>query len=220
MRTRQRTRPLRAAGFATITLGIALGLVLSIPRSGHAEEPREVPAATDAAAPTEDVTPASAVVRGPTRGPARWYQTSPGDPRRFSIAGHFESQIIGLAFGLRAEALYRPFRADRGANLRIGLGLQGGPEFFYMPVDIGWRQHFVPHRVVTLELGAGYEQQMFFVPELAPISRPAVYGEGGIAFRVAPGGWLGVQVAPSWAFEPPGPGVAVRLGLRWNLGAR
>lgn len=156
----------------------------------------------------------------PRRGPARWYQISPGDRQRFSVAGHVESQLIGLAFGVRAEALYRPFRPDRGANVRVGVGLQGGPEYFYLPVDVGWRQHFVPHRIVTLELGAGFEQQTFFIPGLRPISRPAFYGEGGIAFRVMPGGWLGAQVVPSFApLQHPGPGLAVRVGFRWTLGA-
>lgn len=157
----------------------------------------------------------------PVRGPASWFRVSPADPRRFSVAGHAEAQVIGLAFGVRAEALYRPFRFDRGANVRVGLGLQGGPEYAYLPVDLGWRQHFVPHRILTLELGAGYEQQTFFVPGLSPISRPAFYAEGGFAFQVTPGGWLGAQVVPSWApLARPGPGLAVRAGFRWTLGAR
>lgn len=181
-----------------------MGMALSLPRIGNATEPGDPPT-TPAASP---------------RGPAHWYETSPSDPRRFSIAGHVESQLIGLAFGVRGEALYRPFRFDRGANLRMGLGLQGGPELFYLPIDIGWRQHFVPHRILTLELGAGFEQQTFFVSDLRPISRPAIYVEGGFAFRVTPGGWLGAQVVPSWAFAPLGPGLAVRLGFRWTLGAR
>lgn len=189
-----------AAAMAVVMVGIELGAS----RPVHAEE------RGDPSTPTADPTP--------TRGPARWYETSPSDPRRFSVAGHFESQIIGLAFGLRAEALYRPFRPDRGANLRVGLGLQGGPEFFYLPVDVGWRQHFVPHRILTLELGAGFEQQTFFIPELRPISRPALYLEGGLAFQVTPGGWLGAQLVPSWGFSPAGPGIAVRVGFRWTLG--
>jgi hypothetical protein len=205
-------------------LAVALaGSMLSSPRPGHAEEPRAPETAAAPASPPSSpgvVTPAAAVTPSPTRGPARWYETSPDDPRRFSIAGHLETQLIGLAFGLRAEALYRPFRPDRGANLRVGLGLQGGPEFFYLPIDVGWRQHFVPHRILALELGAGFEQQTFFVPELAPISRTAIYTEGGLAFQVMPGGWLGAQVVSSWAFGTPGPGLAVRLGFRWTLGGR
>lgn len=195
---------------------VVVGLELAAPRPVHAEE------RGDPGTPTAGPTPAPAALspKTPTRGPARWYETSPSDPRRFSVAGHFESQVIGLAFGLRAEALYRPFRPDRGANLRVGLGLQGGPEFFYLPVDVGWRQHFVPHRILTLELGAGFEQQTFFIPELRPISRPALYLDGGFAFQVIPGGWLGAQLVPSWGFSPAGPGLAVRLGFRWTLGAR
>src|SRR5690606_208219 len=48
----------------------------------------------------------------------QWYDTPMSDPSRFSVAGHLETQLIGLAVGARAELLYRPFRADRGANLR------------------------------------------------------------------------------------------------------
>jgi len=205
---------------------VVTSLVLALPRAGHAEDPPAANAPADAPAPAVadprfELPPrTSAVAPAPARGPARWYQTSPRAPERFSLAGHLESQLVGLAFGLRAEALYRPFRPDRGANLRVGLGLQGGPEFFYLPVDVGWRQHFLPHRIVALELGAGFEQQTFFVPELRPISRPAVYAEGGLAVQVTRGGWLGAQVVPSWAFDPPGPGLAVRLGFRWTLGAR
>lgn len=194
----------------------ALGIVaaLSWPSPAGAGEPAELPPVESPRIEADSAPQARA-----PRGPARWGRTSPADPRRFSVAGHFESQVIGLAFGLRAEALYRPFRPDRGANVRVGVGLQGGPEFFYLPVDLGWRQHFVPHRIVTLELGAGFEQQTFFVPGLRPISRPAFYGEGGIAFRVTPGGWLGAQVVPSFApFTHPGPGLAVRVGFRWTLG--
>lgn len=198
---------------------VAAAALLSLPRPAHAEAPRERGTGPDVTAPVA-AAPAAAAPATTGRGPARWYQTSLADPRRFSIAGHFETQLIGLALGLRAEALYRPFRPDRGANLRVGLGLQGGPEFFYLPVDVGWRQHFVPHRILTLELGAGYEQQTFFVPQLPPISRPAIYTEGGLAFRVAPGGWLGAQVVPSWTFGTPGPGLAVRVGFRWTFGAR
>lgn len=148
-----------------------------------------------------------------------WYATPLRDPSRFSVAGYFETQVIGLAFGLRSEFLYRPFRPDRGANIRLGVGLEGGREFFYLPIDLGWRQHFIPHRILTLELGAGYEQQTFFVPTLAPITRSAFYGEGGLAFRVLPQGWLGAQVVLGWApFERPGPGLGLRLGFRWNFG--
>lgn len=155
------------------------------------------------------------------RGPARWYETSLADPRRFSVAGHFEAQLIGLAFGVHGEFLYRPFRADRGANLRVGVSLAGGPEFFYLPLALGWRQHFVPHHRVTLELGAGYEQQSFFVPGLDPVTRSAFYGEGGVAIRVIEQGFIGTQVIMSWApFERPGPGLGLRLGFRWNFGPR
>lgn len=148
-----------------------------------------------------------------------WYATPLADPSRFSVAGQFETQLIGLAFGARAELLYRPFRADRGANLRVGLGLAGGPEFAYLPFAIGWRQHFLPHRIVTLELGAGYEQQSFLVPGIAPISRAAVYAEGGLGVRVLARGWLGAQTALSWApGHRPGPGLSLRLGFRWDFG--
>jgi hypothetical protein len=168
----------------------------------------------------------------PSRRRPDWYATPLRDPSRFSVAGHFETQVIGLAFGLQGEFLYRPFRPGRGANLRLGVGLEGGREFFYLPIAIGWRQHFLPHRLVTLELGAGYEQQTFFVPKLPPITRPAVYGEGGIGFLVLPrtsrrpngiqlageGGWLGVQAQLGWALDRPGPGLGLRLGFRWNFG--
>lgn len=194
-----------------VPLGIAIAMVATTlgSRTAVAEPLREPPRIETPAPPA------------PRRGPARWYQTPPSAAQRFSVAGHFETQIVGLAFGVRAEALYRPFRPDRGANVRVGVGLAGGPEYAYLPIDLGWRQHFVPHRIVTLELGAGYEQQTFFVPGLRPISRPAFYGEGGIAFRVTPGGWLSAQVVPSYApFMRPGPSLAVRVGFRWTFGAR
>lgn len=191
------------AGLAVmVTVGLGAG-------TARAEPPIEAPRITETTEPP------------PARGPARWYQTRLGDPSRFSVAGHLEAQVVGLAFGVRAEALYRPFRPDRGANLRVGLGLQGGPELAYLPIDVGWRQHFVPHRILTLELGAGFEQQTFFSPDLWPVSRPAFYGEAGFAFQVTPGGWLGAQVVPSFApFRTPGPSLAVRVGFRWTLGAR
>jgi hypothetical protein len=153
--------------------------------------------------------------------PARrvdWYDTPASSPRRVSIAGQFEAQLIGLAFGPRFELMYRPFRPDRGANLVFGLGVQGGPDFFYMPFNLGWRQHFVPHDRLTLVLGGGFEQQTFVAPGLPAVSRPAFYGETGLAVRVTGRGWIGTQVMASWApFERPGPGLSVRLGFRWDF---
>ncbi len=172
-----------------------------------------------AAGPPPELTREQGAAAPEARRGVRWWDTPMGHPSRFSAGAHVESQLVGLSFGLRPELLYRPFRATRGFNLRVGVGLLGGPEFFYLPVDVGWRQHFVPHRILTLELGAGYEQQSFFVPQLGAITRAAFYAEGGVAFRVISRGWLGVQATGSYApFARPGPGLGLRLGFRWNFG--
>lgn len=177
----------------------------------------QTPAAV-APAPTPAPPPETAP---PRRRRVHWYDVAPGDPRRFSLAANLQVDLLGLAVGIRPEFLYRPFRATRGFNLRFGFGLLGGPEYFFLPVDVGWRQHFVPHHRVTLELGAGYEQQSFFVRDAPPVTRGYFYAELGLAVRVASRGWLGVQFAPGWApFSHPGPGVATRLGFRWDLGDR
>jgi hypothetical protein len=117
------------------------------------------------------------------------------------------------------DALYRPFRATRGANLRLGVGLFAGPESVALPIAVGWRQHFVPHHRLTLELGAGYELQNFFVTSFGSVSRHSFYGEGGLSVRVGRAGWIGVRTHLGWApFERPGPTLAVGGGYRWDFG--
>lgn len=177
---------------------------------------------TTAAAPTSLPNTTDAPPAGPAtpKRRVRWYDIPPGDPRRVSIAAQLQVDLLGLAIGIRPEVLYRPFRATRGANLRFGFGLLPGPEYFFLPIDLGWRQHFVPHHRVTIELGAGYEQQFFFVRDAPTVTRGYFYAELGLAVRVASRGWLGVQFVPGWApFGHPGPGIATRLGFRWDFGS-
>lgn len=185
--------------------------------------------ANNADAPVATASPpvTSAPAVGPAEPPktarrrVRWYDVPAGDPSRVSIAAYLQVDLLGLAVGVRPEVLYRPFRATRGANLRFGFGLLPGPEYFFLPIALGWRQHFVPHHRVTLELGAGYEQQFFFVRDAPAVTRGLMYAEFGLAVRVASRGWLGVQVSPGWApFRHPGPGIATRIGFRWDFGGR
>ncbi len=218
-------------------LGAVLGALAAAPTLARAAEPPASPApveradavegGADSAAAASSASATSAPAAAATEPPKidrrriRWYDVPAGDPSRVSIAAHIQVDLLGLAIGVRPEVLYRPFRATRGANLRFGFGLLPGPEYFFLPIALGWRQHFVPHHRVTLELGAGYEQQFFFVRDAPAVTRGFFYAELGLAVRVASRGWLGVQVAPGWApFSHPGPGIATRLGFRWDFGGR
>lgn len=218
-------------------LAALLGVLAAAPTLARAAEPPESQAPVGRAdavdgGPDAPVAMSSAPATGaPAAAPVepqkierrgvRWYDVPAGDPSRVSIAAHLQVDLLGLAVGVRPEVLYRPFRATRGANLRFGFGLLPGPEYFFLPIAVGWRQHFVPHHRVTLELGAGYEQQFFFVRDAPAVTRGFLYTELGLAVRVASRGWLGVQVAPGWApFSHPGPGIATRLGFRWDFAGR
>lgn len=193
----------------------------SEPASGASAAGAESASGASAAASPEPASGASPADTepAPRRRRVGWYDIPARDPRRVSIGANLQVDLLGLAIGIRPEVLYRPFRATRGFNLRFGFGLLPGPEYFFLPIDVGWRQHFVPHHRVTLELGAGYEQQFFFVRDAAAVTRGYVFAELGLAVRVVSRAWIGVQFVPGWApFSHPGPGIATRLGFRWDFG--
>lgn len=146
-------------------------------------------------------------------------EADPGDPKRFSIAGHIQADLIGLAIGPRVEFLYRLGEPDGGENLRLSFGVLAGLELVHMPLAIGYRQGIDLGEIVQLGLGVGFELQTFFVPDHYTVVRPAFYAELVLDFKVMPGGWIGAHTGLDFApFRFFGFGIMTRLGFRWDFG--
>jgi len=140
-----------------------------------------------------------------------------------TIADHFsagagaEVDLVGLAYGVRPELLFRPV-ADAGAHIRLAVGFLAGPEITFLPVALGYRHVFRLGRKVQPHLGAGVEWQTFWYGGETPASRPSIYAETGFEFQVSRGAWVGLQYGPD--FSPSnlfGFGFVGRLTFRYDL---
>lgn len=137
---------------------------------------------------------------------------------RFSLGAGAEVDLVGLAYGVRPEVLFRPFEDDGGPHLRLAVGLMAGPELTFLPVAVGYRHIFSEGRRVRAHLGLGYEQQTFWYGGDSPVSRPAFYAETGWEILVGRKAWLGLQFAPDLApFSLFGFGFATRVTFRYDL---
>lgn len=134
----------------------------------------------------------------------------------FTVGAGAEIDLVGLAYGVRPEFLYRPI-ADSGANLRIAVGLLAGPEITFLPASIGYRHVWSRNRRVRPHLGGGLEYQTFWYGGDHPTSRSALYVETGFEIRVGKM-WLGIQGAPDLSvFSGFGFGLAGRITARYDL---
>lgn len=135
----------------------------------------------------------------------------------FSAGAGAEVDLVGLAYGVRPELLFRPV-ADAGGNLRLAVGLMAGPELTFLPVALGYRQIFRQGRKVQPHLGAGLEWQTFWYGGDSPASRPAIYIETGFELEVVRNAWVGIQYGPD--FSPSnlfGFGFVGRITFRYDL---
>ncbi len=136
---------------------------------------------------------------------------APAQPR-LEVGGGAELTLVGLAGGLRAEALFRPGAAHTRSRIRLAPGLLFGPEFSYVPVAVGYRAVFRGDAWLRPEAGAGFEFQQRWVSDAAPVRQLAFYVEAGLQAAVGQGWSAGLQTSVDWAFlGPAGPGLVVRL---------
>jgi hypothetical protein len=141
-------------------------------------------------------------------------------PGRFTVAMPIEAHVIGFAAGPHPELMWRPFARDGVTHLVVGVGVQPGNEYLFVPVDVGVRWRFAPAWFFQPWLGVGVQGQTFFVVDGGPFFRPVVTTEAGLAVAIDDVAAVGVGVTPSLApLGVPGPGLAVRLTVTLELEA-
>lgn len=128
-----------------------------------------------------------------------------------------EVDVVGLAYGIHPEVVWYPFPTS-GAGFRAAFGLLPGPEYFYWPVEVGYRHEWFRRGDLRPHVGAGFQQQSFLVDGDEIFSRPMVYGEFGARLRVWTDGWVGLQLSPEAGFwTRPGFSLASRVTLQWDF---
>lgn len=143
-------------------------------------------------------------------------------PLRFLEFGFFpEVALVGLAGGARLELLYRPFGPGSVTRLRLAPGFLAGPEFYYVPIALGYRAVFRPTQVVRPLLGSGFEYQLRVVTDGPAAHQLAWYGEVGVLFAVRPDISVGAIGGVDFTFVGGlGPGLTCRLGLTYSPSER
>jgi hypothetical protein len=150
--------------------------------------------------------------------PPRAEPTPLSDPGRWSVGLPAEVDLVGLAFGVHPEALWRPFAPDGAIHLRAATGFMGGPELSLVPVSAGVRVIAFPRRRVRPGLGTGLQLQTFFPHQHAPVVRLDQTIELTLDVRVVEAWRVGMQLSPEFGLAPGfGLGMAARLGVQRDL---
>lgn len=140
------------------------------------------------------------------------------DRGRFSGGLSLDVTVVGASVGLRPEILYRPFSPDGSSHLRLAIGAMPGLEFFFIPVNFGWRQIFRRDARFQPLFGAGYEHQFFLISDAANVQRGALYLEIGADFWIQGSSHLGLNLAADLApFTRFGFGAVARLNYRMDF---
>lgn len=138
----------------------------------------------------------------------------PLDGDRFSVGVPAEVDLVGLAFGVRPELLWRPVRPDGATHLRLATGVMAGPELAFVPLSLTVRGRWFPKGDVHPLLGTGAELQTFYSSGHPAVARVAWVGEVGVDVDVAERWSVGLVLEPGFAPRPLiGFGAAARLGL-------
>lgn len=143
------------------------------------------------------------------------------EAENFSLGVPLEADVVGLAFGVHPELLWRPFDPVGRFHLRAATGIMAGPELALVPVSLGFRQMLRPEKVFRPGFGAGVQFQAFlpYGHELVP--RLDQYYE--FYFDVATSDSLRVTAALSPEFGWVGGfglGMAARLGVQMDFPLR
>ena len=129
---------------------------------------------------------------------------------RFTVSLPIEVHVIGAAAGVRPDVLWRPFAADGAFHVRAAAGFLPGPEFLFLPIELGARWAWHPAWFARPFVGVSVEGQGFFISDGPPTTRLAFATELGWGIDINELTWS-LAVAPSLApFGVPGPGLAVR----------
>ncbi|TNE85256.1 MAG: hypothetical protein EP330_26375 [Deltaproteobacteria bacterium] len=137
---------------------------------------------------------------------------------RFSLGLPAEVDLVGLAFGVHPELLFRPIQPDGALHLRFAPGLMVGPELAFVPIALGVREVMFPRKRVRPFLGTGLQLQNF-VPYGHPVlTRLDMALELGVDVRVADQWGVGLQLSPEIGLVGGfGFGMAVRLGAQLDF---
>lgn len=135
------------------------------------------------------------------------------DAERFSVGLPAEVDLVGLAFGVRPELLWRPVKADGATHLRVATGVMVGPELVFVPLSLTVRGRWFPKGNVHPMLGTGAELQTFYSSGHPAVARMSWVGELGMDVDVAEQWSVGLVLETGFAPSPLfGFGAAARLG--------
>lgn len=138
----------------------------------------------------------------------------------FTLGAPVEWDLVGLAYGVRPEVLWRFGGEGARSRLRVAAGVLAGREYVYVPLAIGYRAIFRQDRDLRPLVGAGLEAQWFIISDASPVHRLGVpYLEGGaelaITDRLTLGGLAAFDVS---LFSEPGFSLVMRFFATWRLG--
>jgi hypothetical protein len=134
-------------------------------------------------------------------------------PDRFSVGMPAEVDLVGLAFGVHPELLYRPVQPDGAFHLRLAPGLMVGPELAFGPVGLGVREILFPRKRVRPHAGLGVQLQTFVPYGHVAKVRLDMTMELGLDVRVAERWRVGMNLSPELGLVGGfGFGMAARLG--------
>lgn len=134
------------------------------------------------------------------------------DADHFSVGIPAEVDLVGLAFGVRPELLWRPFGG--ATHLRLATGVMAGPELVFVPLSLSVRGRWFPKGRVHPIAGLGAELQTFYASDHPVVARPSYFGELGVDVDVKEDWSVGLVLEPGFAPSPLlGFGAAVRLGV-------
>ena len=143
------------------------------------------------------------------------------EPENLSLGVPLEADVVGLAFGVHPELLWRPFDPAGRFHVRAATGAMVGPELALIPVSLGFRQVFRPEKVLRPGFGAGLQFQSFLPYGHSMVPRLDQYYE--FYFDVATSDSLRMTATLSPEFGWVGGfglGMAARLGVQMDLPLR
>ena len=146
-------------------------------------------------------------------------EASPMEKEHFSVVVPAEVNLVGLAFGVHPELLWRPFSPDGSFHLRAAVGFGAGPEMVILPISIGARQIFFPTRMIRPGLGMGLQTPNFFPYGHDLVFRVDTYFETTLDVRVRDDIRIHMAMSPEFGgiYGGFGLGMAARVGVQVEL---